>query len=212
MLTVRRLMALTNKHFRMQMSGRLPVGDFVWCSWGEPAPIVQIKMRAAMMAFGGGALLFALSVELFGHAIVSTGHDPVKQRYVILVTCMSAAATFGGLLFNGLDTLLNSKGAHVTNATAFRRYADSVRVLLARRKLKQLKQVPIFSMASAEDLHALLSFMRRVDFQAGEQVTDLLMYFYFVVLRPREQSTPEFTFRVDAFVVLPPRHLLHSRA
>ena len=109
----------------------LPIGALLGI-WRLPSE----RLRAAMMAFGGGALLFALTIELFGESLAESEHEPEKQRYVILV--MSAAAIIGGLLFNFLDTLLNSKGAFVTNATAFQARVKKARIFLARSKLKQL--------------------------------------------------------------------------
>ena len=141
----------------------LPIGAFLGI-WRLPSE----RLRAAMMAFGGGALFFALSVELIGHSVHEVAGDPAKQRRVIGV--MAGAALVGGMLFEFLDSLLNAKGAHVTNATAFQRYLDKVRVVLARKKLRQLQQVPLFHAVPPEDLRTLLPFMKRADFEAGEQV------------------------------------------
>ena len=70
------------------------------------------------MAFGGGALLFALSVELFGHALCGAKGDEAQMREEVLV--MAAAAVLGGLAFVWLDEQLSSRGGSLSREDSAR--------------------------------------------------------------------------------------------
>ena len=63
------------------------------------------KLRAILMAFGGGALLEALSIELFGHLLQQRAAHPAVVWVAI------AAAVFGGAFYAGVGRCLNSHGA-----------------------------------------------------------------------------------------------------
>lgn len=91
----------------------LPMGAISGLAF-KPGP----KMTAIFTAFGGGALMAALSVELIaptveeiiGHAASPTGmpHDRVhaiETMGALLIGCVA-----GGFLFYTLDELINSKG------------------------------------------------------------------------------------------------------
>ena len=64
------------------------------------------KVNAAMMAFGGGALIQALSIELFG-AILQHQSDTGLGCTLAAI----AAAVCGGAFFSFLDKVLNDQGA-----------------------------------------------------------------------------------------------------
>jgi zinc transporter ZupT len=57
------------------------------------------------MAFGGGALLFASLVDLFGNALQEIEHHGTTHIYV-----MSATAIFGCALFEALNSVLRKQG------------------------------------------------------------------------------------------------------
>ena len=48
---------------------------------------VSERFRSTMMAFGAGALLYALSIELFGQLVAEKSHlDPVVYTKLVLVS------------------------------------------------------------------------------------------------------------------------------
>ena len=70
----------------------------------------SLRLRAVLMAFGGGALTEALSIELFGHILHKDEDEPG------LVWAAIGAAIFGGLFFATLDWGLNNRGAFMRKA------------------------------------------------------------------------------------------------
>ena len=79
----------------------LLIGAYTAMYW-DPGPVTL----SVMMAFGGGALVEALSIELFGHVRMLQRQG---EPYVMWVAIVAAA--LGGLLYYGLEQLLNNRGA-----------------------------------------------------------------------------------------------------
>ena len=69
------------------------------------------KITSALMAFGAGALIFALTIEIVAHAHHKAGFGPVALGCVL-----------GGLIFTGLNKVLNSQGAFLRKAATLVRY------------------------------------------------------------------------------------------
>jgi len=76
------------------------------------------KACALMMAFGGGSLLFALTLELFAEAIHD--HDP-EHHYDILMV-MAPCAIGGGLLFFTLDHFIAHWGSFLRKISTKTQY------------------------------------------------------------------------------------------
>jgi len=94
----------------------LPLGCLV-ALWKDPGH----KVCAYLMAFGGGALLFALTLELFAGAINEVSID---NGQIMLVVCPSAIA--GGLLFIFLNRLVNNWGSFLRKLSTKTNYLSSV--------------------------------------------------------------------------------------
>ena len=79
-----------------------------------------------MMAFGGGALVEALSLELFGHVRMFQRQGEPSVMWVAI-----AAAWMGGVLYYGLERMLNNRGAFLRSKfyleRAIRQYHDALR-------------------------------------------------------------------------------------
>jgi zinc transporter ZupT len=80
----------------------LPLGCLVGL-WRANMPLT---LRSIAMAFGAGALLFALSLSLFGEALFHIAH---YGRWAVIV--MIACAMLGGLAFLALNQILETRGA-----------------------------------------------------------------------------------------------------
>lgn len=123
------------------------------------------KARAVLMAFGGGALLFALSVELFGHVLHMS--DTTKKRAPVWI--MEGSAVFGGLLFAMLNRFLNGVGADVRKASTTKGRIARMRAMLMRRLAVRLWKVQFFSTLSLEELKDLIQFaMYKERFNPGD--------------------------------------------
>ena len=103
------------------------------------------KLAANMMAFGGGALLFALSIELFGTTIAQKGHFSTEE-YNKIILVMAAAALGGGILFTGLDHLLNNAGAFLRKFSTLHsaQTRGHMGKLLGSRTISALQRTHIF--------------------------------------------------------------------
>ena len=91
------------------------------------------KITSALMAFGAGALLFALTIELFAKSI---HHAEEHGKAIIIVTML--AAIIGGLLFDFLNMMLNNRGAFLRKFTTTKKYLRTLKNLTARRIIDQL--------------------------------------------------------------------------
>jgi len=80
----------------------------------DPGP----RVCAMMMAFGGGSLLFALTLELFGEAI----HEEHVVSKGDILAVMVPSAVAGGLIFIGVNHIINGWGSFLRNVSTKARY------------------------------------------------------------------------------------------
>jgi zinc transporter ZupT len=95
----------------------LPIGAFLGL-WLRPGR----KINSVFMAFGGGALLFALTIELFGHV---PHHVESHGKGVIWVVFICAAV--GGMMFSGLNAILNNYGAFMRRFSSARNFMERIK-------------------------------------------------------------------------------------
>ena len=106
------------------------------------------EVRAAMMAFGAGALLFASALELFGEALhhASSSNEGVGPLYV-----MVASALFGGAFFEFVNSIVEDQGAFYRKLGRVRMYFDAAK----RNMLQQLSTYPILQVAVLQTTSAI---------------------------------------------------------
>ncbi len=121
------------------------------------------KITSALMAFGAGALLFALTIELFAKALY---HVEEHGKAIILVTIL--AAIIGGLLFDFLNIMLNNRGAFLRKFTTTKKYLRSIKILTAKRIINQLSEVELLQSLPPGDIVKLIPHMKREFFEQGE--------------------------------------------
>jgi CRP-like cAMP-binding protein len=121
------------------------------------------KIRSALMAFGAGALLFALTIELFAKALE---HIHEYGKGVIYVSIVAAVA--GGLLFDLLNQLLNNRGAFLRKLGTTRRHIAGLKALVARRVIQELSQVSLLQSLPPRDIVKLIPHMKRTLFEPDE--------------------------------------------
>lgn len=144
----------------------LPMGSLVGLLTTPRAGLISV-----LAAFGAGALIAALSVELVAptvfaleHATGNPGHgDPNTDFYALV---LGAAA--GGLLFSVLDRLVNAQGGFL------RRTSATIGYLTARKRdrqvemLEELAAFPLLKGLPPEHVNALVSRIRPVRYAPGE--------------------------------------------
>jgi zinc transporter ZupT len=133
---------------------------------------LRIKPRIIGMlgAFGAGALLAALAVELVAPTLFDLkapeGHgDPLRNFYA-----MMAGLACGGVLYFLLDQTVNARGGFLRRtATAivyFRRLQRADRA----RLIEQLAQFPLLQTVPSEHIGTLLSMVKPIVFHDGDPV------------------------------------------
>ncbi len=143
----------------------LPLGALVGL-WTKPSP----RVTSALMAFGGGALLFALTIELFGHALhVASGEHGVIERPAIVLVTMGSAV-LGGLLFELLNQILNNKGAFLRKGALIRKHIVKEKRRQAGKLLESLSKVKILGALSPEDVVKIIPLVDRRSFAKGEVI------------------------------------------
>ena len=132
----------------------LPLGAAVGLL-SRPGP----KVTSALLAFGAGALLFALSVEIVAEGLHEFGFVP-----------LAAGAIVGGLVFEAASQLLNRQGAFL------RKFAVAVRQISAERRrqerdlLEKLSRVHLLQTLPPEEIVPLVRAAEQVFLQPGEEL------------------------------------------
>jgi CRP-like cAMP-binding protein len=153
----------------------LPLGAVIGL-WARPPR----KVTSSLMAFGGGALLFALTIELFAHALHRShaGHD------VRIILATMAGAVVGGLLFEFLNQMLNNRGAFLRKASQVTRHIMKLKRRQARRMVQALSRVRMLQALPPEEVARLIPHVRALRFKADEIVFnqgDRAAELYFIV-------------------------------
>jgi CRP-like cAMP-binding protein len=153
----------------------LPIGAVIGL-WLNP----QRKITSALMAFGGGALLFALTIELFAHAL-HRSHEGDDIR-IILATMIGAI--LGGLLFEFLNQILNNQGAFLRKASLIKKHILKSKRVRAKRMIKALSRIKILQVLPPDEVVHLIPHVKTQTYRAGEIIFrqgDTASKLYFVV-------------------------------
>lgn len=139
----------------------LPVGAFIGI-WSKPSQ----KITSSLMAFGGGALLFALTIELFAHSLHRSheGHD----IWIIVATIIGAV--FGGLIFEMLNHLLSNNGGFLRKASLFRKHVQKHKMKKVQQMIQSLSKVRFLQLLPAEDVTQLIPHVKTRRYAAGETI------------------------------------------
>lgn len=139
----------------------LPLGAIIGL-WAKPSR----KVTSALMAFGGGALLFALTIELFAHSlhISHEGHD------VRIILATMIGAILGGLIFEFLNQILNNKGAFLRKASLIHKHILKVKKGRAKKMIQALSKIKILQVLPAEEVAQIIPSVKIIRFKAGDTI------------------------------------------
>jgi zinc transporter ZupT len=139
----------------------LPLGAMLGL-WLRPG----LKVTAAVMAFGAGALLCALAIEI---VVPSLTHFPDKPT--LGFAWLASGAMIGCLLFIGLDQLLSNMGGYLRKASTIAVKLKRSKKQQYRRMLDQLSVVDLMLALPPEQIRRVLSVIEKRVFTAGELIS-----------------------------------------
>jgi len=134
----------------------LPLGA-VLGAWLRPSA----RLTSAVMAFGAGALLAAMSFELVLPALE-------REHFA----AMAVGLILGCVSFVGLNHVLNGQGAFLRKAATLADYARGVKRRKVEEALDELSKVDILRSLPPEEAQALVPYVTYRTLPAGEIVFD----------------------------------------
>ena len=161
----------------------LPMGAVTTFFWRPSDRVIAI-----LMAFGGGALLAALTIDLVASA-VDKGH----------FHALAIGAIIGGLLFVGLNRIVNDYGGFLRKASTTVYYLRRKQHEWLKHIAKHLKRVDLFQVLKNPDLRILASSIHSIDvkkgswiYQCGDPSDNLyiIMSGHVELINPRDSSQP----------------------
>ncbi|MBW7995224.1 MAG: cyclic nucleotide-binding domain-containing protein [Candidatus Glassbacteria bacterium] len=127
----------------------LPIGSAIGLTTRPGA-----RITSALMAFGGGALLFALTIEIVAHSFELAGFWPLAIGCVI-----------GGLLYELLNHGLNSMGAFFRKTATVLQQTAKWRAQRAEVILRKLLGVPLLQTLDPEKIAELVPHVDELDLE-----------------------------------------------
>ncbi|MBI2967142.1 MAG: cyclic nucleotide-binding domain-containing protein [Bacteroidetes bacterium] len=117
------------------------------------------KMLAMLLAFGGGALLAPMTIDLVGGAI----HH---QHFPILAAgCLS-----GGIIFFLLNDIVNNNGGFLRKTSTTIEYLKKKKSAEYKYISKKMSQVPLFHKLPPEEINDLVPYVISRKFQKGSTI------------------------------------------
>ncbi|MEK6794567.1 MAG: cyclic nucleotide-binding domain-containing protein [Spirochaetota bacterium] len=132
----------------------LPLGTLTILVW-KPGP----KAVAFLMAFGGGALLSALTIDLVGAAIKAGHFIPLA------IGCAG-----GGVLFEVLNQLLNKQGGFLRKSSTTLNYLKIKKSRQFKRIFRELSRIPIFHELPPEEIKLLAPYITDSRYPKGVSI------------------------------------------
>jgi CRP-like cAMP-binding protein len=140
--------------FGMISAASLPLGAVVALIW-----IPRARVTAALMAFGGGALLAALSLDLVGEAMRKGDFYPLAGG------CM-----LGSVLFIILNQVVNDRGGFLRSLSTTIDYMTKRKTAQIRSLAQRLSAVPLFRALPPELMGDLLCQIQERTYQPGTTI------------------------------------------
>ena len=138
--------------FGLISAASLPLGAIVARFWSPGNRVI-----AGLMAFGGGALLAALTIDLVGEALE-------RDHYYQLAT----GCLIGGILFVTLNKWINSQGGFLRKVGTTVSYLTHAKSKDFKRLFKRLSLSPLFNALPPQQIQHLVPLIERQNFLPGE--------------------------------------------
>ena len=140
--------------FGILSAASLPIGALLGIYFPPRKRVV-----AALMAFGAGCLLCALTLELVAPAFKHAGFYP-----------LATGAIIGGLLFVSLNKILNGQGAFLRKPATFMRHLVTRKKARMKALVNALSRINILCALPSNEMRALLPFIHSRTYTAGSLI------------------------------------------
>src|ERR1700730_4707437 len=140
--------------FGLISAASLPLGALVALFW-----IPRPRVTAALMAFGGGALLAALTLDLVGDAM--RRHDFCALAVGCLLGCVA---------FVGLNQIVNARGGFLRSFATTSEYLAKLKSAHVRSLAERLSSVPMFRALPPDLIADLLPQVQERTYQPGTTI------------------------------------------
>jgi len=127
--------------------------------------------RAVLMSFGGGALIQAVTIELFGellHEQAKAPGDPSDKNGVKITFYGIGMGIVGGIMFASLNKVLNEGGGFIRRLNTARGAMSLLKRVQRRKAIRLLKRVPAFAPLSEPVLRKLADKMEKEPWRSGQ--------------------------------------------
>jgi CRP-like cAMP-binding protein len=138
----------------------LPLGAAVGI-WMNPS----LRLTAAVMAFGAGALLCALALELVVPALAHFPDDPIES-----FKWMAIGSMIGCLLFIGLDRALSEMGGYLRKHSTIAHRLKRSKKKHYRKILNKLSVLDMMRALPPDEIKRVISDIEKRVFKAGELI------------------------------------------
>jgi len=138
----------------------LPLGALAGI-WFNP----NLRFTAALMAFGAGALLCALALELVVPALEHFPDDPVEG-----FKWLAIGALAGCLLFIGLDRALSNMGGYLRKTSTIASRLKRLKKMHYRSILDKLSVLDLMVNLPPHEIRRVVSDIEKRIFRAGELI------------------------------------------
>ena len=129
------------------------------------------KQISILAAFGAGALLAALSVELIAPTTLAlVGADEAKNESLKLFYSMIIGCVIGGLLYIILDSIVNKNGGFLRKTSTVLNHYEKLNKEEKNHILKKMSTFPLFLNFPPEHIETLMNVLEPVDFKDGEEI------------------------------------------
>jgi CRP-like cAMP-binding protein len=151
----------------------LPLGSLLGLVW-KPNP----KVTASFTAFGAGALLAALSIELIAPTVMEAigetagiSLEPHTNAYSVkLIISLIAGCIAGGIFFYLLNEALNMNGGYLRKVSTTISYLNHIRHHKIKFIIENLKNSPLLINIPKDQVQSLVRNLRPVSFHKDEVI------------------------------------------
>ncbi|MCL4456225.1 MAG: cyclic nucleotide-binding domain-containing protein [Nitrospirae bacterium] len=119
------------------------------------------RLTASIMAYGAGALLAALTLELVAEALekLQGGFWPIGLGCAI-----------GGFIFVALNYAISNKGGFLRKTATLAKHATKLKRKRIAEIIEYLSHVPLFNSLPPEEIHSLVVHVHERNFKQGTRI------------------------------------------